>query len=125
MDCSYIKILEFSRECTLVIFINFAFMWAGDHYIHVYWSDVPLDTSPILAYCPGPILPVDHTKVVIEGKGKEKARALVPAEFIINGKSAGSGKPHPPSLSQIESLSLSLSLSLISFLYFQERLECC
>ncbi|XP_022287770.2 filamin-A-like [Crassostrea virginica] len=65
----------------------------GDHYIHVYWSDVPLDTSPILAYCPGPILPVDHTKVVIEGKGKEKARALVPAEFIINGKSAGPGTP--------------------------------
>lgn len=72
----------------------------------MYWSDVPLDSSPILAYCPGPPLPVDHTKVVIEGKGKEKARALVPAEFLINGRFAGPGK----------NLTLFISLSL-SFLY--------
>lgn len=74
----------------------------------MYWSDVPLDSSPILAYCPGPPLPVDHTKVVIEGKGKEKARALVPAEFLINGRFAGPGKE--------SNCSSSLSLSL-SFLY--------
>lgn len=73
--------------------IAFTAVEEGDHYIHVYWSDVPLDSSPILAYCPGPPLPVDHTKVVIEGKGKEKARALVPAEFLINGRFAGPGTP--------------------------------
>lgn len=67
-------------------------MYVGDHYIHLYWSDVPLDTSPILAYCPGPILPVDHTKVVLSGSGLREARATVPAEFLINGKKAGPGK---------------------------------
>jgi hypothetical protein len=52
---------------------------------------VPLDSSPILSYCPGPTLPIDHSKVVIEGKGKDAARALVPAEFLINGRYAGPG----------------------------------
>ncbi|XP_062580675.1 filamin-A-like [Saccostrea cucullata] len=73
--------------------VAFTAVEEGDHYIHIYWSDVPLDSSPILSYCPGPILPIDHTKVVIEGKGRETARALVPAEFLINGRQAGPGTP--------------------------------
>lgn len=65
----------------------------GDHYIHLYWSDIPLDSSPILAYCPGPILPVDYTKVILTGSGLREARATVPAVFMINGKKAGPGVP--------------------------------
>ncbi|VDI30244.1 filamin [Mytilus galloprovincialis] len=65
----------------------------GDHYIHLYWSDIPLDSSPIIAYCPGPILSVDHSKVILTGSGLREARAAVPAEFLINGKKAGPGVP--------------------------------
>lgn len=64
----------------------------GDHYIHLYWSSVPLDKSPILAYCPGPVLPVNHAHVVVTGEGRDTARATVPAEFIVDGKKAGPGK---------------------------------
>jgi hypothetical protein len=68
------------------------FHFTGDHYIHLYWSDIPLDSSPILAYCPGPILPIDHSRVMLTGSGLREARATVPAEFLINGKKAGPGK---------------------------------
>ena len=72
--------------------INYIFIIVlGDHYIHLYWSDVPLDFSPLLAYCPGPILPVDHTKVKVTGTGATQARSQVMAEFMIDGKLAGPG----------------------------------
>ncbi|KAL5004306.1 hypothetical protein ScPMuIL_017762 [Solemya velum] len=65
----------------------------GDHYIHMFWSEVPLDFSPIPAYCPGPDRPIDHTKVILEETGYQKGRATVPAQFIINGREAGPGVP--------------------------------
>ena len=68
--------------------------YSGDHYIHLYWSQVPLEKSPIIAYCPGPLLPIDHRQVIIRGTGHEFARATVPAEFMIDGKLAGPGKWH-------------------------------
>ena len=52
---------------------------------------MPLEGSPILAYCPGPVLPIDHTQVVIRGTGHQYARATVAAEFMIDGKLAGPG----------------------------------
>ena len=63
----------------------------GDHYIHLYWSNAPLDRSPILAYCPGPALPINHAQVIIRGEGHIAARATVPAEFMVDGKQAGPG----------------------------------
>ncbi|XP_060074083.1 filamin-A-like [Ylistrum balloti] len=73
--------------------VSFKAKEEGDHYIHLYWSNVPLDSSPILSYCPGPILPIDHTKVKVTGKGIKEARAGVRMEFRIDGKLAGPGVP--------------------------------
>jgi hypothetical protein len=67
------------------------FWYSGDHYIHLYWSSVPLDKSPILAYCPGPVLPVNHAHVLVTGEGCRTARATVPTEFMVDGKKAGPG----------------------------------
>ncbi|XP_067668452.1 filamin-A-like isoform X2 [Haliotis asinina] len=71
--------------------VSFTAKHEGDHYIHIYWSDVPLEWSPLLAYCPGPILPVDVTKVHVVGNGAVSARATVQAEFVVDGKKAGPG----------------------------------
>ncbi|CAL1538126.1 unnamed protein product [Lymnaea stagnalis] len=73
--------------------VSFKAKHEGDHYIHLYWSDVPLDFSPLLAYCPGPPQPEDASKVSILGKGAESARATVPAFFVIDGRKAGPGTP--------------------------------
>ncbi|XP_052216594.1 filamin-A-like isoform X3 [Dreissena polymorpha] len=73
--------------------VGFTAKVEGDHYIHLYWSSVPLDKSPILAYCPGPVLPVNHAHVNVVGEGAQLARATVPAEFIVDGKKAGPGIP--------------------------------
>ncbi|KAK6194796.1 hypothetical protein SNE40_000352 [Patella caerulea] len=64
----------------------------GDHYIHIYWNESPLAVSPILAYCDGPVLPIDHSKVVLRGEGCKRARKGVMAEFIVDGRLAGPGK---------------------------------
>lgn len=85
-DCIAVWTVEFF--CTKYVIRYFP----GDHYIHMYWSSVPLDKSPILAYCPGPVLPVNHAHVVVTGEGRDTARATVPAEFIVDGKKAGPGK---------------------------------
>lgn len=73
--------------------VGFTAKVEGDHYIHLYWSSVPLDKSPILAYCPGPVLPVNHAHVLVTGEGCHVARATVPTEFMIDGKKAGPGVP--------------------------------
>ncbi|KAL4219915.1 hypothetical protein ACF0H5_020327 [Mactra antiquata] len=76
-----------------VVQVGFTAKVEGDHYIHLYWSSVPLDKSPILAYCPGPVLPVNHALVHVTGEGHQTARATVFAEFMIDGKKAGPGVP--------------------------------
>ncbi|KAK3602502.1 hypothetical protein CHS0354_022370 [Potamilus streckersoni] len=76
-----------------IILVGFTARQEGNHYIHLFWSDVPLDMSPILAYCPGPVLPVDYTKVLVTGQGCATARAMVKAEFMIDGRKAGPGIP--------------------------------
>ncbi|XP_052782303.1 filamin-B-like isoform X2 [Mya arenaria] len=73
--------------------VGFTAKVEGDHYIHLYWSSVPLDRSPILAYCPGPVLPVNHAHVILRGEGSSTARSTVPAEFMVDGKKAGPGIP--------------------------------
>ncbi|GFN79028.1 filamin-a [Plakobranchus ocellatus] len=73
--------------------VSFLATKEGDHYVHLYWSDSPIDASPILAFCPGPQLPVDATMVVISGKGAETARATLTTDFMIDGRRAGPGVP--------------------------------
>ncbi|ESO96023.1 hypothetical protein LOTGIDRAFT_160005 [Lottia gigantea] len=63
----------------------------GGHYIHLYWSDVPLACSPIRGYCDGPVLPVDASKVCVSGEGCERARKDVTAQFTVDGRLAGPG----------------------------------
>ncbi|XP_064615046.1 filamin-A-like isoform X2 [Liolophura sinensis] len=65
----------------------------GDHYIHLYWSDVPVQNSPLLGYCPGAKPPLDYTKVAVRGPGREEARATVQTYFFVDGRLAGPGTP--------------------------------
>ncbi|KAK3776300.1 hypothetical protein RRG08_039888 [Elysia crispata] len=76
-----------------VAILSFQSNTEGDHYVHLYWSESPIESSPILAYCPGPQLPVDATRVAILGKGAESGRAEVRTEFVIDGRKAGPGVP--------------------------------
>ncbi|KAK7089925.1 filamin-A-like isoform X2 [Littorina saxatilis] len=72
--------------------ITFKAQWEGDHYIHVYWAEAPLECSPLLCYCPGQPLPLDASQVLLTGQGAVVARATVPTEFIVDGKKAGPGE---------------------------------
>lgn len=75
------------------ISVIFTALKEGDHYIHLYWCDLSLNISPLLGYCPGPVGEVNSSKVVVTGQGSVKSRALIPAEFIIDGRKAGKGIP--------------------------------
>ncbi|KAL8618839.1 hypothetical protein ACOMHN_000846 [Nucella lapillus] len=72
--------------------VSFKTVSEGDHYIHLYWSEAPLECSPLLGYCMGPPLPVDASKVLLMGQGAEVARATVPANFLVDGRRAGPGR---------------------------------
>nr|KAG5708293.1 hypothetical protein BaRGS_021227 [Batillaria attramentaria] len=72
--------------------VSFKAKQEGDHYIHLYWSEAPLELSPLLAYCAGPPLPVDARQVVLTGQGAMWARATVKSEFMVDGRKAGPGK---------------------------------
>ncbi|XP_076454287.1 filamin-A-like [Babylonia areolata] len=72
--------------------VTFRAVREGEHYIHMYWSEAALECSPLLGYCMGPPLPVDASKVILTGQGAEVARATVTAEFVVDGRRAGSGK---------------------------------
>ncbi|GFR62843.1 filamin-A, partial [Elysia marginata] len=73
--------------------VSFQSSVEGDHYVHLYWNETPIDCSPILAYCPGPPLPIDASQVAILGKGAESGRAKIRTEFVIDGRRAGPGVP--------------------------------
>ncbi|RUS89528.1 hypothetical protein EGW08_002716 [Elysia chlorotica] len=73
--------------------VSFQASTEGDHYIHLYWSESPIECSPILAYCPGPQLPVNATRVTISGQGAELGRVEVRTDFLIDGRKAGPGVP--------------------------------
>lgn len=65
-------------------------MSAGNHYIHLHWSDVPLPKSPFLGYA----VPAfsDANKVILTGRGLKEATVREEAEFIIDGSQAGPGE---------------------------------
>lgn len=63
----------------------------GNHYIHLYWSDVALPNSPFLGYA----VPTfsDANKVILTGRGLKEAIVREEGEFIIDGSQAGPGAP--------------------------------
>ena len=63
--------------------------FSGNHYIHIFWSDVPLMNSPFLGYA----LPqhVDASKIILTGRGLREAVVREEAEFMIDGSQAGQG----------------------------------
>ncbi|GFQ94830.1 filamin-A [Trichonephila clavata] len=65
----------------------------GEHQIFVYFADLPLTSSPLLAYAEelGPV--PDHTRVVLRGHGLTGAKVGEEAEFTIDGSEAGPGSP--------------------------------
>ncbi|XP_012941870.1 filamin-B isoform X2 [Aplysia californica] len=87
------KLIVSVKQTKEQVSMSFTPRTEGDHYIHMYWSNVPIELSPLLGYCPGPPLPVDSSQVVVTGQGAESARATVRAEFIIDGRKAGPGVP--------------------------------
>ncbi|CAH1781771.1 unnamed protein product [Owenia fusiformis] len=65
----------------------------GEHYVKVMWADIPLPKSPLQGYAQPASSPVDHTKVILTGRGLKEASVSEEAEFIIDGSQAGPGKP--------------------------------
>ncbi|XP_062603347.1 filamin-C-like isoform X1 [Saccostrea cucullata] len=67
----------------------------GNHYIHLYWSDVALPNSPFLGYA----VPAfsDANKVILTGRGLKEATVREEAEFVIDGSQAGPEYQQPNS----------------------------
>ncbi|KAL3847647.1 hypothetical protein ACJMK2_018549 [Sinanodonta woodiana] len=63
----------------------------GNHYIRLFWSDLPLPNSPYHGYA----VPVamDANKVILTGRGLKEAIIREEAEFVIDGSQAGKGSP--------------------------------
>ncbi|XP_074658482.1 filamin-B-like isoform X2 [Tubulanus polymorphus] len=73
--------------------IRFVPVAEGKHIIKIYWSDIPLPRTPLTGIAVRQELPVDHTKVVLIGRGLKEARVKEEAEFMIDGSEAGPGQP--------------------------------
>ncbi|ESO98830.1 hypothetical protein LOTGIDRAFT_231196 [Lottia gigantea] len=63
----------------------------GKHYIHLYWSEHPLNNSPFLGHATGGS--PDPSKVILTGRGLKEAIIREEAEFMIDGSHAGPGNP--------------------------------
>ncbi|XP_070173163.1 filamin-B-like isoform X5 [Littorina saxatilis] len=63
----------------------------GNHYIHLFWSDTPLNNSPFTGYATGGHL--DPSKVILTGRGLKEAIVREEAEFMIDASQAGHGTP--------------------------------
>lgn len=63
----------------------------GNHYIHLFWSDVPLANSPFLGYAVR--AHADPSKLILTGRGLKEAVVREEAEFLIDGSQAGKGTP--------------------------------
>lgn len=66
-------------------------LFTGEHQIHVFFADLPLPVSPLLAYAEEVGPTPDHTRVVLRGHGLTGAKVGEEAEFIIDGSEAGPG----------------------------------
>ncbi|XP_062567856.1 filamin-C-like isoform X1 [Saccostrea cucullata] len=71
----------------------------GNHYIHLYWSDVALPNSPFLGYA----VPAfsDANKVILTGRGLKEATVREEAEFVIDGSQAGPEYQQPSSAPEV------------------------
>nr|KAG5688121.1 hypothetical protein BaRGS_007580 [Batillaria attramentaria] len=63
----------------------------GMHYIHLYWSDTPLVSSPFQGYATSGV--ADPSKVILTGRGLKEAIVREEAEFMIDASQAGQGEP--------------------------------
>jgi len=71
---------------------------AGEHTLHLYWTDAPVPRSPLMGMASGggingTAAPVNHEKVVLTGRGLKEAIVRQEAEFVIDGMEAGPGAP--------------------------------
>lgn len=64
----------------------------GSHYIHLFWSDIPLSNSPFHGYAIQQT--PDASKLILTGRGLKEAVVREEAEFIIDGSQAGRGNDH-------------------------------
>ncbi len=66
----------------------------GEHYLSIWWADVPLPRTPFIGMARGGGAPAAaHDKVVLTGRGLQEARVNQEAEFVIDGTEAGPGQP--------------------------------
>ncbi|KAH3805175.1 hypothetical protein DPMN_133471 [Dreissena polymorpha] len=65
-------------------------MLAGSHYIHLFWSDLPLVNSPFHGYAIQQV--PDASKLILTGRGLKEATVREEAEFVIDGSQAGKGR---------------------------------
>ncbi|XP_052216529.1 filamin-B-like isoform X2 [Dreissena polymorpha] len=63
----------------------------GSHYIHLFWSDLPLVNSPFHGYAIQQV--PDASKLILTGRGLKEATVREEAEFVIDGSQAGKGSP--------------------------------
>ena len=69
--------------------VEFTPIEEGNHYIHLFWSDIPLESSPYLGYAVK--YHADPSKLILTGKGLKEAIVREEAEFMIDGSQAGAG----------------------------------
>ncbi|XP_077987433.1 filamin-A-like [Glandiceps talaboti] len=66
----------------------------GDHDFHLFWSGLPVRSSPSYkAVASREVLPVDHSKVVCTGRGLKQGKVHEESDFVIDGSLAGPGDP--------------------------------
>ncbi|XP_021372143.1 filamin-A-like isoform X2 [Mizuhopecten yessoensis] len=63
----------------------------GNHYIHLFWAERTLPSSPFIGYAVR--LSADANKVILTGRGLKEAKVREEAEFVIDGSQAGPGVP--------------------------------
>ncbi|XP_021372144.1 filamin-B-like isoform X3 [Mizuhopecten yessoensis] len=59
----------------------------GNHYIHLFWAERTLPSSPFIGYAVR--LSADANKVILTGRGLKEAKVREEAEFVIDGSQAG------------------------------------
>ena len=63
--------------------------YTGEHQISIWWAELPLPKSPYLGFAQGVKVAIDHSKVVLTGRGLKEARVKEEAEFVIDGAEKG------------------------------------
>ena len=70
--------------------VPYIFFFSGSHYIHLFWSDIPLTNSPFHGFAIQQV--ADASKLILTGRGLKEAVVREEAEFVIDGSQAGRGR---------------------------------